>query len=655
MLGIYIALSWALIEFVGSLASLMGLPEWAPRLALFLLIIGLPVVIATAVVQERPDAPDNAAPAPATPKLDIPERLFTWRNAILGGVAASVLWGVVAVGYVLTRKLGDERVTRIAVLPFENEGAADDAYFAGGVADEIRTKLAGIPGLQVTARASTSQYAKTTKPPKEIGKELGVDYLLTATVRWAKRAGMNRVRLHPELIRVSNATTLWSETIEKELSDVFGAQTEIATKVARELDLALGARAKERLAARPTENLAAWDSYLRGEEITQSLGPIDVATGRRALPHYRRAVELDSTFAEAWSRIARLETEFNRVTPTLEGADNARTAAERALALAPERAAGRLAMGEFLRTAKADYSGAVDQFRQGLAQEPNNYELLEAIARAERTLGRFDSAAVHLRQARDLNPRSVSAYRSLALAYSDVRDFPKALQTAQEAWRLSPNNVAVIQLVSSMWASLGQLDSARAVVRTALSAGVDTTVLIARYALIAEQMWLLPVELLPRVTRLTPAAFDGNRAQWGLKVAATYRLLGDAKRARAYADSGLSAVEKQLENFPDNAELRELRGRMLALAGRTEEAVRDAELSLRMRATTLNATTGQYVKFQVARILVQSGQYDRALDALEPLVDVRGLSVTRAYLRIDPTFAPLHGHPRFEKLTRTGS
>ena len=653
ILAIYIAASWGIVQFIDSLVSVLGLPPWSARLALFLLIIGLPVVLATAFIQEgkAPEAQgDVASPAPhsETPR-GTAYRLFTWRNAIGGGVVAFALFGVVAAGWMMTHRGGPKEM-RIAVLPFENQGSSDDAYFADGVADEVRTKLAAIPGLQVTARASATPYAKTTKAPKEIGRELGVDYLLTATVNWSKNAGNNRVRVHPELVKVADEATVWTETIEKELSDVFTMQTDIATKVAEKLNIALAGRAKERVETRPTENLDAWDAYLRGEEVTESLGLMDAPTLRRARPYYLRAIELDSAFADAWSRFAAVEAELTRLAPDPAAVERVKHAAERALALAPDRAAGRRAMGLYLRQFEMDKTGALEQYREGLKYEPNNVELLDGVARVERANGEFENALAHLQQSRELNPRSVATNRTLMSAYQDVGDFQKALQLGQSTLEISPKNLAIIQMMSTQYALLGQLDSARAVVKAALARGVDTTQLIARYALIQESMWMLPPELLPRITKLTPADFDGNRGQWALKVGATWRLLGDTKRQHAYGDSAVTAHAAQLKNFPDDAELHELYGRSLALAGRTREAIDEAELSEKMRAAKLDATTGPYVRFQVVRILIQAGEYDRAIDRLEGVLNEKGHLITRQYLRIDPSFAALRGNPRFEKL-----
>ena len=659
VLAIYVAASWGAVEFIDGLVSVLGLPPWSARLALFLLIIGLPIVLATAFVQEGPRPSrsithddDDAARAPSFPAENRgrAHRVFTWRNAIGGGVVAWALFGMVAAGYMAVHRGDRHKQMRIAVLPFENQGASADAYFADGVADEVRTKLAAIPGLQVTARASATPYAKTTKAPREIGKELGVDYLLTGTVNWAKGNGSNRVRVHPELVKVEDEATVWTETIEKELSDVFAVQTDIATKVAEQLNVALAPTTRERIEQRPTENLDAWDAYLRGEEVTQSLGLMEAPPLRRARPYYQRAADLDSTFADAFNRLVNVDAELNRLSPDPTAADRIKKNAEAALRFAPERAAGHIAMATYLRAIEADFNGALNEYREGLKFEPNNVEVLDGISRIERSNGEFESALSHLQQSRELNPRSVRTVRSLMLAYQDVRDFPKALEVGWQLVELSPKNVSAYQSIATQWALMGQLDSARAAVKTAFTRGVDTTQLIARFALIQEMMWLLPPELLPRVTKLTPEDFDGNRGQWALKVGATWKLLGDTRRARAYGDTASVAHGIQLRDLPDDAELHELYGRSLALAGRFQEAIAEAELSVKMRRARLDATTGPYVRWQMVRIYVQAGEYEKAMDRLEPLMKERGGLLSREYLRLDPGMAPLKGNRRFERL-----
>ena len=557
----------------------------------------------------------------------------------------------------LTRTGGGGHVQRLAVLPFENAGPDSTAYFADGVTDEIRGKLAAVPGMQVTARTSAVQYRGTTKRPAEIGRELGVEYLLTGTVRWAagSAGSARRVRVTPELIQVSTGSTRWQQAFDTTLSDVFQVQAAIAARVARELDVALGTSAQQRLAQSPTANLAAYDAFLRGEKITDAMGTVDPAPLRSALAFYEQAVGLDSGFALAWGRVSQTQSELNRNGPTVAGTERARETAERALALSGARPEGHLAMGTYLQFIAKNYDGALQQYRKGLATNPNDVALLVGAARVERALGHWDDALAHLHQAQQLDPRSVVTARTLSFTLHDTRRYQDALIAEQRALDLAPKNLALIQAHATTYCSLGDLAGARQVISEALGRGVDTTALIARFALFQEMMWVLDDRLRRKVVDLRPENFDGDRGHWGLKVGGTWRLLGDTARARVYGDSAVLAFAEQLRPFPENAQLHELLGRALALAGRRAEAVREGELSLHLRETQLDAGTGPYVRYQVARIYILSGEYEKAIDILGQLLKVNASDLTPGWLSIDPIFTPLKANPRFARLLRPAS
>jgi TolB-like protein len=246
-------------------------------------------------------------------------------------------------------------VTRLAVLPFENLGDSADAYFAEGMTDEVRGKLSGLPKLQVTARQSTTEYRGSKKPLRQIGEELGVRYLLTATVRWEKTGNMSRVRVTPELVDVSTSATRWQQPFDANLTDVFQVQGDIAAQVAQALDVELTTGEQQQLAEKPTTNLAAYDAFLRGEAESQEMSVNDPPSLRRALPYYERAIALDSSFALAWSRAARVHASlYANSVPVKAEAEAARVAAERAVALAPARGHGHLALANYYRLVLSD-------------------------------------------------------------------------------------------------------------------------------------------------------------------------------------------------------------------------------------------------------------------------------------------------------------
>ncbi len=229
-------------------------------------------------------------------------------KAVVAIAAFALVFAVAALLFWRRPKPGTSAVPggarRIAVLPFENLGAPEDDYFADGIADAIRGKLTSLPGLEVIARGSSTPYRKTGKTPREIAKELDANYLLTATVRWQKAGGTSRVQVTPELVEVRESgapTSKWQEPFDAALTDVFQVQSDIATRVAQELGVALGATESKGLAERPTQNLQAYEAFLRGEEVSGALSVTDPATLRKALALYDQAVALDPVFVKAWA------------------------------------------------------------------------------------------------------------------------------------------------------------------------------------------------------------------------------------------------------------------------------------------------------------------------------------------------------------------
>jgi TolB-like protein/predicted TPR repeat methyltransferase len=325
------------------------------------------------------------------------------------------------------------------VLPFENLGAPQEEYFADGVTDEIRGKLAALPGLQVTARSSSGQYKRTAKPPAEIGRELSVDYLLTGTVRWEKGAAGSRVRVSPELIQVATGSTRWQQPFDAALSDVFQVQADVAGRVAEALNLALEPPKQRELAERPTSSLAAYDAFLKGEDAAQGIWGINPGELRRAAGYFEQAVALDSTFVLAWAQLSRVLSYVNYIgTPNPRDAERARLAADRAVALGPTRAAGRLARGDYQRNVTYDNAQAQVEYAEGLRLAPNDLDLLTGAALVEQSLGRWDEAVAQLEQTLTLDPRSITTARRLAFTLLWMRRYPEALAASDEALELGP-------------------------------------------------------------------------------------------------------------------------------------------------------------------------------------------------------------------------
>jgi serine/threonine-protein kinase len=606
---------------------------------------------ASRTVETPRAAPTPPAPVavPAVP----PVRRQGHRFPVTTALAIGFLLGLgVLFGWLRSHGRADESpagTKRLAVLPFENLGSADDEYFADGVTDEVRGKLASLAGLQVIARSSSGQYKKTTKSPQEIGRELGVDYLLTGTVRWEKAAAGNRVRVSPELIQVGTAATTWQQPFDASITDVFQVQADIAGRVAEALDVALGAPQKKTLAEKPTENLAAYEAFLKGEEVSQGLAVADPRVARRAVDYYSQAVALDSTFVQAWVQLSRAHSSiYNIGTPTPSDADAARDAAERARRLAPERPEIQLALGDYQQFVRADVAAALAAYEMGLRKAPANADLLSATGRVEQSLGRWESSAERYIKANAVDPRSVLNARRQGIAQLWLRRYPEADAAFDRGRIISPTTILLYSGKAMVRLAQGDLPGARDVI-TRIPPEVEPTAVVANLATYWDLFWVLEEDQQRLLLRLPPSAFDDDRGAWGIAVAATYALRGDRARARAYADSATAAFEEQIKATPDNSQLYVLRGTALAYAGRKDEAVREGKLAMEKTPISKDAYQGAYIQHQLARIYILVGEPDKALDQLEPLLKIP-YYLTPAWLRIDPAFDPLRANPRFQRL-----
>ncbi len=583
-----------------------------------------------------------------------PARTKTSRLLIAAGVIV-----VLAVGaglFLMRRDHGGQSaaagVKRVAVLPFENLGSAENDYFADGIADEVRGKLTTIRGLQVIARASSTPYKKTTKTPRQIADELDVSYLLTATVRWEKSGGASRVHVSPELVDVTqrNApTSRWQQAFDASLTDVFQVQSDIATRVAQALGVALGAGEEKRLSEKPTENLAAYDAFLKGEEASRGVAISDPPTLRKALAFYEQAVALDPSFAQAFARVSVANTLlYANGTPVPELAERARQTAEKAVALAPGRPEGYFALGAYHRLVTVQMDVSLEQYTKGHRLAPGNAEILLGVSQAEMSLGRWEAALEHQKQAERLDPRSFPAVRRLGENLLRTRRYREAREVFDRGLALAPSNLIVIEDKAMTFLGEGDLAGARAVLKAA-PGDIAPPALVAFVAYYWDLAWVLDEGQRDLLLRLTPSAFDGDRGIWGLTLAQAFALKDDRANTRAHAEEARKAFEEQLRQAPGDAQRHVLLGLSLAYLSRKEEAIRVGLRGVELRPISKDAVSGAYYQHLLVRIYTLVGEPEKALDQLEPLMKIPYF-VSPAWLKIDPNFDPLRKNPRFQKI-----
>jgi eukaryotic-like serine/threonine-protein kinase len=557
---------------------------------------------------------------------------------------------------------------RIAVLPFDNLGDSADTYFADGVTDAVRGKLTAVPGLEVIAPVSSAKYRHTTKTPQEVGHELGVQYLLTGRVRWAKAPGVaSRVQVNPALIDASTAADKWDAPFDAPLTDVFQVQAGIATRVVAELEVALTPVAQRTIARQPTRNLEAYNAYLRGRALEDGNSVYDYEPAAAA---YAQAVALDSSFALAWAALARAQLwgiELSPLTQVAKDAESARIAAGRAIALAPDLSEAHEAQGFYDAQILLDHAGALAEYQVGRRLNPGDATLVSLASVSEWALGRRDSSLADRERAARLDPQNATVLLVLCDGIRGVFRYADAERSCDRAMALQPRRLDIVEGRMLVSLEQGDLPGARAVMRTALAA-IDSVSLATYVSEVYELGWVLDSALegvLLREARSPGGLLSGG--DWFCALAQQYGYRGDTNRARAYADSAAAIYAVEFRGLAAESPSRPLPlvnyslshlfyGLSLAYLGKKDSALAQAKLA---ENAIGERSYISYVRFTEAKIRLLLKQPNDALDLLERSVappDVQPADklleplYTRRYLRLDRNFARLHGNPRFERL-----
>jgi tetratricopeptide (TPR) repeat protein len=416
--------------------------------------------------------------------------------------------------------------------------------------------------------------------------------------------------------------------------------------VAQALGVALGAGEEKRLLEKPTQNLAAYDAFLRGEEASKSMGASDPPSLRKALGFYEQAVALDPGFAQAWAQVSRANSRlYVYSTPAPGLAERARQAAENAVALAPARSEGYLALGTYKQNVVLDFKRALEEYAKGQRVAPANADLFRGTGAAERSLGSWDSAVEHFRRAERLDPRSARNPSFLGGALRRLRRYPEAREALDRGLALAPANLELITTKAMTFLGEGDLDGARAVLKAA-PREVEPTALVAS---LSRLVWVLDEGQRELLLRLTPSAFDDDRGVWGLCLARASALKGDAMGVHTYAEEARKVFEEKLRATPEIASLHAFRGLALAYLGQKSEAIREGERAGALLPVATDAFEGPYVQHQLVQIYILVGEPEKALEKLEPLLKIP-CDLSPGWLRIDPNFDPLRKNPRFQKL-----
>ncbi len=549
----------------------------------------------------------------------------------------------------------------IAVMPFENRSEDKaNAYFADGVQDEILTLLSKIADLKVISRTSTQQYQGKPRNLIEIAKQLGVANILEGSVQ---KAG-DQVRVNVQLVNAQTDSHLWAETYDRKLTDIFGVESEIAKGIAESLQAKLTGREEQALAVKPTNNLEAYDAYLRGLAFegrsASSYGSYSPYLVGRAAGFFERAVQLDPNFALAWARLSRAHAAvyFVGTDTTAARRDAAKKALETAQKLQPNSPETQLALGYYQYYVPRDYGLAKSTFGLVGRMLPGSSEVSAALAFVARREGHWDESIAYWEEALALDPRNVEFLNQTAITYTMLRQFPTALKLHDRALDIVPNEPGVMAAKANIHQAEGNLEQAgKFLSQINAQTPSENALVIKMTQLRLERNYAEAIQFLQARLAQFHSASETDKAITQAVLAVTQRLAGDTAGAKVAAEQAHNTLEQLCKNQPDSALFAALLSLANSALGEKNSALKEAERAIKLLPSAKDRVHGPAREEILALIQTMFGENNGAISTLTRLLQTSysgwlyaATPVTPALLRLDPFWDPLRSDPAFQKL-----
>jgi len=644
----YIVAGWALAQGLSQVLPVFDIPNSLIRGFIALMLIGFPVALALGWVFDVTPQGIKTTPTIA-PRTQIRRNLFLL-------VAIGVLISAATGFFVLPRAVAHKIDKSIAVLPFENlSDDKENTYFADGIQDDVLTNLSKVGDLKVISRTSVMPYRGKASNVREIGKALGVATVLEGSVR---RVG-NRVRVNVQLINAENDEHIWAEDYDRDLTDVFAIQTDLAKKITGELQAKLSPAEKAHIERKPTENSEAYLAFVQAHNLSCAMEDFDKLKQGEQL--YERAIELDPNFALALAWSSQLQSwivhTFDR---TLERREKARSLAERALQLQPDLPEAHLALGYSYYYGDNNYDAALKEFQIAQQGLPNESDAYLAIGAIQRRQGKWAESTANIEKAVSLSPKESFPLQNLSFNYAMVRNYDAANKTIDRALALDPTALGPLEVKSKLAiAERGDFSVAEKAFETVTSmpmtneqkikvaAGrADVFLLERKYSEGLQAAESLPDDQLS-------SSSEGASSKYYL-IGFARKSLHDDSGARAAFFRAKSVVEEQLTRSPDNPNAHIQLAKVLAYLGEKDAALAEAQRAAELQPESKDAFGGPEITAGVAEVHAILGNNSRAIEILDGLLN-RPSSITVQMLKVNPIWDPLRNEPGFQALLNKDS
>jgi TolB-like protein/Flp pilus assembly protein TadD len=636
----YIIAAGFIIQIGSAVFPAWELPNWSLRLVVVFLLIGFPIALILAWAYDV--TPQGIR---VTTKMAAETHLR--RNLIILITIGAIISA--AAGFLLLPRASAHKIDKsIAVLPFQNlSDEKENAYFADGMQDDILTNLSKIGDLKVISRTSVMSYRDGTRNAREIGKALGVATLLEGSVR---RIG-NRVRVNVQLINADNDEHIWAEDYDRDLTDVFAIQSDLAKKISATLQAKLSPNEKARLDRRPTENPDAYLLFIQAEQY--ATGPDMFSDdSRKAEQLYEQAIKLDPNFAAAFACLSMVDSwAYHTFDPTPARRERARVTADQALRLQPDLPEGHLALGFSYYYGDRDYERALAEFEIAKRDLPNEAQAYMAIGAIQRRQGKWTESTANFERATTLDPKNASFLFNLGFSYVAQGNFETAEKILDRALVAAPQAFSAHALkgvVAILWkgdgkAAENQLASAASATDSGglvISTRVWVMTLERKFPEALQAVQQFPGEILDTHTGRVPKAFFEGLI---------YHYQGDKLKAAAAFERARIVAEQLVRESPDDAPRHALLGEILAALGQKDAAISEGKHATRLLPESEDAYDGPQISAALAEIYAWTGENDEALQLLDHLLATPN-GMTVPLLKLDPVWDPLRQDPRFQAL-----
>jgi TolB-like protein/Flp pilus assembly protein TadD len=638
----YVIAAGGMIQLASAAFPAWELPNWALRLVIVLLLIGFPIALILAWAFDVTSQGIKTTPAPAVPGT------HRRRNVIML-VATGVVISAAAGFFLLPRASARKIDKSIAVLPFENLSEdKENAFFADGIQDDILTNLSKIGDLKVISRTSVMSYRGNAPNIREIAKALGVSNILEGSVR---RSG-NRVRVNVQLINADSDEHIWAEDYDRDLTDVFAIQTDLAQKISSALQAKLSPAEKARIDRRPTQNPDAYLLFMQAHDYANRPDLFrDISL--KAEQVFEEATKLDPNFAAAFAGLSTIESwMYHSFDPTPARREKARAAANEALRLQPDLPEAHLALGFSYYYGDRDYERALAEFAIAKRDLPNDAKVYMAIGAIQRRQGKWAESTANLEKAAALDPKDTTVLLNLAYSYMATRNFEAADKTFDRGIEAAPQSFGSRALKSEL-AIRWKGDFSVAEKEFALvPPGIDPDglVTLGRVSVLTLQRKF--PEALQVIQQFREETLPGHGTAPCPKAfleGMLYRYQGDKVRAQAAFDRARVIAEQLVRESPDDAARHGQLGFILAGLGRKEEAIREGKRAVELLPESQDAFDGPEATAALAQIYAWTGERDQAFSLLDHLlITPNGLTVP--ILKLDPVWDSLRTDPRFQAL-----